>query len=71
MGELVEIEVKPPKEVPSDSLQIPSDPDAGYSGHKGQGYQVQILETYSREAPEEGFRSQVGTDYPCGSGAGP
>jgi hypothetical protein len=53
-GELVEIEVKPPKEVPSDSLQNPSDPDAGYSGHKGQGYQVQILETYSREAPEEG-----------------
>jgi hypothetical protein len=53
-GELVAIEVKPPKEVPSDSLQNPSDPDAGYSGHKGQGYQVQILETYSREAPEEG-----------------
>jgi hypothetical protein len=53
-GELVEIGVKPPKEVPSDSLQNPSDPDAGYSGHKGQGYQVQILETYSREAPEEG-----------------
>ena len=51
-GELVAIEVKPPKEVPSDSLQNPSDPDAGYSGHKGQGYQVQILETYSREAPE-------------------
>jgi hypothetical protein len=51
-GEFVEIEVKPPKEVPSDSLQNPSDPDAGYSGHKGQGYQVQILETYSREAPE-------------------
>ena len=51
-GELVEIEIKPPKEVPSDSLQNPSDPDASYSGHKGQGYQVQILETYSREAPE-------------------
>src|SRR3972149_3517064 len=53
-GQLVEIEVKPPKEIPSDSLQNPSDPDAGYSGHKGQGYQVQILETYSRETPEEG-----------------
>lgn len=52
-GELVEIEVKPAKEVPSDSLQNPSDPDAGYSGHKGQGYQVQILETYSPEAPQE------------------
>jgi hypothetical protein len=52
-GQLVEIEVKPPKEIPSDSLQNPSDPDAGYSGHKGQGYQVQILETYSSEAEEE------------------
>lgn len=52
-GQLIEIEVKPPKEIPSDSLQNPSDPDAGYSGHKGQGYQVQIMETYSPEAPEE------------------
>jgi len=31
----VEVSVKPPKEVPADSLQNPSDPDAGYSGHKG------------------------------------
>ena len=30
-----------------DSLQNPSDPDATYSGHKGQGYQVQIMETFS------------------------
>lgn len=38
---------KPNKEVPSDSLQNSSDPDAGYSGHKGQGYSVQVMETYS------------------------
>ena len=30
-----------------DSLQNPSDPEAGYSGHKGQGYQAQVMETYS------------------------
>ena len=36
-----------PKDIPSDSLQNPSDEDAAYSGHKGQGYQVQIMETYS------------------------
>ncbi len=42
------VTVKPPKEIPSDSLQNPSDPDATYSGHKGQGYQVQIMETYSK-----------------------
>jgi hypothetical protein len=41
------VSVKPNKDVPSDSLQNPSDPDAGYSGHKGQGYQVQVMETYS------------------------
>lgn len=42
-----EVSVKPSKEVPSDSLQNPSDPDASYDGHKGQGYQVQVMETYS------------------------
>jgi len=52
-GQLVAVEIKPSKEIPSDSLQNPSDPDAGYSGHKGQGYQVQIMETYSIEAEEE------------------
>ena len=39
--------VKERKQIPSDSLQNPSDPDASYSGHKGQGYQVQIMETYT------------------------
>ncbi len=41
------VSIKPPKEIPSDSLQNPSDPDATYSGHKGQGYSVQIMETYT------------------------
>ncbi len=40
------VELKKPKEIVSDSLQNPSDPDATYSGHKGQGYQVQIMETF-------------------------
>ncbi len=39
--------IKPNKEVPSDSLQNPSDPDAGYCGHKGKGFQMQVMETYS------------------------
>lgn len=38
---------RPNKDVPSDSLQNPSDPDAGYSSHKGQGYQVQLVENYT------------------------
>lgn len=43
------VEVKKPKEIPSNSLQNPSDPDAAYSGHKGQGYQVQVMETYCKD----------------------
>ena len=42
------VTIKKPGQVPSDSLQNPSDPDATYSGHKGQGYQVQVMETFSR-----------------------
>ena len=41
------VAIKPNKDVPSNSLQNPSDPDAGYSGHKGKGYQMQVMETYS------------------------
>lgn len=41
-----EVTVKPPREVSCQSLQNPSDPEAGYSGHKGQGYQVQVMETF-------------------------
>ena len=45
-GVRVDVAVKPAKEVSSDSLQNPSDPDATYDGHKGQGYQVQVMEIY-------------------------
>lgn len=41
------VSVKANKDVPSDSLQNPSDPDATYDGHKGKGYQVQVAESYS------------------------
>ena len=33
------------------TMQNPSDPDAGYSGHKGAGYQVQLSETSARDNP--------------------
>lgn len=52
------VTVKPPKEIPSDSLQNPSDPDATYSGHKGQGYQVQIMETYSKDEDPESSKDK-------------
>ena len=47
------VEVKSPKEVSSASLQNPSDPDAGYSGHKGQGYHAQVMETYCYSEEKE------------------
>ncbi len=42
------VTIKKPADIPADSLQNPSDPDATFSGHKGQGYQVQVMETFSR-----------------------
>jgi hypothetical protein len=48
------VTVRKPKEIPSDSLQNPSDPDATYSGHKGQGYQVQVMETYCKDEKVKG-----------------
>lgn len=49
------IVVKANCEVESDSLQNPSDPDATYDGHKGKGYQMQVMASYSeeREAGED------------------
>jgi hypothetical protein len=45
--EPVQVAVKLPKEIAAGSLQNPADPDAGYSGHKGQGYSTQVMETYT------------------------
>jgi len=51
--------IKPNKEVPSDSLQNPSDPDAGYCGHKGKGYQMQVMETWSPDKSQPNLISHV------------
>ena len=50
-----EMTVKAPKEIASSSLQNPSDPNAGYDAHKGQGYQVQVMETYCA-SPDEAIK---------------
>jgi len=47
------VEIRNPQEVPSSSLQNPSDPDAGYDSHKGQGYHVQVMETYHDEKQDD------------------
>ena len=48
-GEPLAFTIRPAKEVSPSSLQNPSDPEAGYDAHKGQGYQAQVMETYNEE----------------------
>jgi hypothetical protein len=43
------VRVRPPKEVPASSLQSPHDQDATY-GKKGQGYEVQVCETFGNKS---------------------
>lgn len=52
-GEQARVSIKEPKQIRSDSLQNPSDPDATYSGHKGKGYSAQLMESYTTERSEE------------------
>jgi hypothetical protein len=49
----VQVGLKEPKEISGNALQNPSDPDATYSGHKGQGYHVQLMETCGTTAGDE------------------
>lgn len=51
--------IKASKDVSSSSLQNPSDPDAGYSGHKGKGYQMQVMETWSRNKSQPNLITHV------------
>jgi hypothetical protein len=53
------VTLKKPSQITSDSLQNPSDPDATYSGHKGQGYQVQIMETFCRSEDKAEKQQQL------------
>jgi len=53
------VEPRPGKEVDSGSLQNPSDADATYSGHKGQGYTAVFSETFSPDDEEDGDVPQV------------
>ncbi len=46
------VRVRPPKDVPASSLQSPHDPDATY-GKKGQGYEVQVCETFGNKSEQD------------------
>ncbi len=45
--------VKEPAEVPCDNVRNPADPDSSYNAHRGQGYMVQIMETYEEDDSDE------------------
>ena len=49
-GQIPKVHLKNPKDIPGDSLQNPSDPDATY-GHKGKGYKASLTETCSEGNP--------------------
>ena len=44
--------IKEPKDIPCDNVRNPSDPDSSYNTYHGQGYLVQVMETY-RPSEEE------------------
>lgn len=43
------VEVKEPQQTNGGMMQTPHDPEVTYSGHKGQGYSVQVAETCRQE----------------------
>ena len=41
--------IKEPKDIPCDNVRNPADPDSSYNKHRGQGYMVQIMETFAQD----------------------
>jgi hypothetical protein len=50
-------QIKAAAEIPCESLQHPADPDSSYNAHRGQGYAVQIMETYAEDDEAAGAPS--------------
>ena len=48
------VAIRAPQDVPCDTVGNPSDPDASYNAHKGQGYMAQIVETYCEDGEGNG-----------------
>lgn len=63
--------LKDQKEVGGKSLQNPSDPDSTYNGHKGQGFMMQVMETYTEKPDETPAGAPAATPGGAVEGAAP
>lgn len=41
--------IREPKGIPCDNVRHPADPDSSYNKHRGQGYMVQVMETFAED----------------------
>jgi hypothetical protein len=57
-GEDEPVRVKLPMEMPCDNVLSPADPDARFNKHRGTGYLVQLMETYSEDDEESNDGSE-------------
>jgi hypothetical protein len=55
------VQIKAPTAIPCDSVEHPADPESSYNAHRGQGYLVQIMETY---AEDDAVADPVSNDPP-------
>jgi hypothetical protein len=54
--------VKEPRDIPCDNVRNPSDPDSSYNAYHGQGYLVQVMETYNlteKESAKPDFLTHI------------
>ncbi|MDR1312919.1 MAG: transposase, partial [Deltaproteobacteria bacterium] len=54
--EAPKVRLKTGKEIPGSAMQNPSDPDAGFSRHKGQGYSLSLMENVPPPPEDGGIR---------------
>ena len=55
------VTVKDQKDVGGACLQNPSDPDATFNSHKGRGYLMQVMETYTEKADADAAAADTAT----------
>ena len=65
------VTLKDQNQVSGTSLQNPSDPDATYNGHKGQGYMMQVMETYTEKPDDQAPDASTAAEQPAATAGQP